>query len=442
MTDVSEKRGLRRDVRAAIRLAVQSGLPIWDAITPTDLWRVERPTGNGGSEILLESRKGGKAFVEMSHALEGQPEFVAARSLVLEVQPELSGWIGSAHHGRALDFGNVVAHLIARMQGACDDRPGDTLDGLLDELDTLLRTRSVGFSVVEPLQGVHVEPFSEELALGAGIVLRCLSDAEVEGFLSHDATVEGMAPLFGGLLVALEARFEAPLLLDVREMGTAPRSDALADALGALDSALCALHCFKAGSAGVVFQAIRSRQRALPGLDGTRLLPPLSSLATHYTLEHAELDDLERFAQHFFASQLPELRLAASRLRDAELRPWPRDAIVDAFVGIEALLNPSGAGELSFRIAMNYATLGLDDDSYTRYRRLRDLYKVRSKIVHGAKEADKYLVDGAYLAQGEIASKAKAVLRDVIKHIVGSPDLKDLNSLDDEVWEARYFPGT
>lgn len=362
--------------------------------------------------------------------------------MALEVQPELSGWIGTAHHGRALDFGNVVTHLIAQAQGGCDDRPGDTLDDLLDELDTMLRTRSVGFSIVEPLQGVHAEPFSEELAFGADVVLRCLTGTEVEDFLSHDATVQRMAPLFGGLLVALEAKFESPLLLDVREMDTAARSDALGDSLGVLDSALCALHCFKAGSAGVLYQAIRSHQRALPGLDGTRLLPPLSSLATHYTLEHAELDDLERFAQRFCASQLPELRLAASRLRDAELRPWPRDAIADAFVGIEALLNPSGAGELSFRIAMNYATLGLEDDSYTRYRGLRDLYKVRSKIVHGAREADTYPVDGAYLAQGDIASKAKTVLRDVIKHIVSCPDLRDRSSLDDAVWEARLFPRT
>jgi hypothetical protein len=58
-----------------------------------------------------------------------------------------------------------------------------------------------------------------------------------------------------------------------------------------------------------------------------------------------EFGELERFAQDLSGARLPELRPAASRLRDAELRPLPRDAIVDAFVGIEALLNPAKDSE-------------------------------------------------------------------------------------------------
>ncbi len=346
MTVVPTNQGLRPNVREAIRLAVLSALPIWEALPPTDLWRVERPTGQGSSEIMLEPRRGVNAFIQMDRTLQALPEFVAARDLVHEVQPELSGWVGTAFHGRALQFSNVVNNLVIQTQKYCGERPGDALEGLLDELDDLLRTRLVRFAIVEPLEGILVQPFSDELKLGEGVVLRCLRDDEIEDFLSHDATSRGIAPLFGSLLVALEARFETPLLLDVQEMDTVPRRDELSGPLRALDSAVCALHCFKAGSAGVVFQAFRPQQKALPGLDGSYFLPPLPSTAAHYALEHVEFGELERFAQDLSGARLPELRLAASRLRDAELRPLPRDAIVDAFVGIEALLNPAKDSEL------------------------------------------------------------------------------------------------
>jgi hypothetical protein len=303
----------------------------------------------------------------------------------------------------------------------------------------LLKTRRVQFSILAPLQGIIVDSFNEMVALGPGAVLRYLHDDEIEQICSADALNPTLVPRLGGMLVALEAPFDSPLFLNASEMHQVPKREGLDSALRAIDSAHCALHCFKDGAARILFQAIRPHVRALPGLDGSYMILPSSRIASAYHLERKDLAELARFAEAYTAAQLPELRLAASRLRDAELRPSPRDAVVDAFVGIEALLNPFADGELSFRLAMNYATFGPPTERHGRYRKLRDLYKVRSRIVHGAKEGDTYKLDDRTYSLYEISNLSKALLREVIREFVDNQALRSLPSLSAKFWEDRYF---
>jgi hypothetical protein len=375
----------------------------------------------------------------MSRALESDPEFVAARDLVLRVQPELSGWIGSSQGGVALQFSSVVVNLVAQLDKLAPEHPEKALEELLDELDHLLRTRTVEFAVLAPLQSVIAEPFDRAVLLGPGVLLRCLRDSEVEELSSNDVLTPTLAPRLGGLLVALEANFESPLFLSFSEMNQGLQRGGIDAALRAVDSAHCILHSFKAGAARILFQAIRPHARALPGLGGSFLIPPSDVLASAYTLEQNALDELERFAKFYADAQLPELKLGASRLRDAELRSSPRDAIVDAFVGIEALLNPFSEGELSFRLAMNYATFGPSEERHARYRKLRDLYSVRNRIVHGAKEGDGYRIGGQTCSLYEVSQMTKALLREVIRGFIDDPALRTVDSLNAAFWEGRYF---
>jgi hypothetical protein len=439
MTIHEAHKGLHPEIREAIRNSVLSAVPLWNSLPPTDLWRIERPTGAGGSEISLEPKRGVKAFIAMSRALASEPDFIAARDLVLKLQPELSGWIGSSQGGVALQFDSVVINLVAQLEKHAPDQPGKALEELLDELDNLLRTRRVRFSVLAPLQGVIIDSFTEVVVLGPSVVLRCLRDAEIEELCSNDVLAPTLAPRFGGLLVALEASFESSLFLRASEMNQGLQRDGIDAALRAIDSAQCVLHSFKPGAARIVFEAIRPHARALPGLGGSYLIPPSSMLAAAYPLEKRDIAELERFAKAYTDVQLPELKLAASRLRDSELRPSPRDAIVDAFVGIEALLNPFSDGELSFRLAMNYSTFGPVEERHARYRKLRDLYKVRNRIVHGAKEGDVHKVDGQTYPLYEISQMSKALLREVIKGFVDDQALRSLPALSAAFWEDRHF---
>ena len=61
----------------------------------------------------------------------------------------------------------------------------------------------------------------------------------------------------------------------------------------------------------------------------------------------------------------------------------PVDALLDAAIGLEVLLNPFDSAELAFRAALNYAFLGSTEERRTRFDRLRSIQKVRNKVVHG-----------------------------------------------------------
>ena len=315
---------LHPEIREAIRKSVFSAIPVWNSLPPIDLWRIERPTGAGGGVISLEPKKGAKTFIAMSRALASEPNFLAARDIVLRLQPELSGWIGSSLGGVALEVDSVVINLVAQLEKLASDQPEKALEELLDELDHLLKTRRVKFSVLAPLQGIIIDSFTEVVVLGSNIVLRCLRDSEIEELSSNDVLTTAIAPRFGGLRVALEANFESPLFLCASEMNQGLQREGIDAALHAIDSAQCVLHSFKPGAARIVFEAILPHARSLPGLDGSYLVPPSSILGVAYPLEKRDLSEIERFAKAYNEVQLPELKLAASRLRDSELRPSPR----------------------------------------------------------------------------------------------------------------------
>ncbi len=73
------------------------------------------------------------------------------------------------------------------------------------------------------------------------------------------------------------------------------------------------------------------------------------------------------------------------------------------------------------------------------YRKLRDHYKVRNRIVHGAKEGDVHKVDGQTYSLYEVSQMSKALLREVIKGFVDDEALRSLPSLSAVFWEDRHF---
>lgn len=116
----------------------------------------------------------------------------------------------------------------------------------------------------------------------------------------------------------------------------------------------------------------------------------------------------------------------------------PVDALLDAVIGLEALLNPNDYSELSFRVALNYAFLGLVTDRRVRYERVRDIQKVRNRVVHGglnlqSKEAP--LIH-------EQAIVAKSCLRNAIQCFLFDDSLAGNRKLDVDFWLDRVLPPT
>jgi hypothetical protein len=112
----------------------------------------------------------------------------------------------------------------------------------------------------------------------------------------------------------------------------------------------------------------------------------------------------------------------------------PIDSIIDAMIGLESLLlnkkgNDGATGELTYRFSMNYATLF--NAEQREYRRIlaRDVYSIRSRIVHGDEpDMDKMQIGGEKMNLGQLADKVKDMLRYTLNFLIELPAKNNFNS--------------
>lgn len=81
----------------------------------------------------------------------------------------------------------------------------------------------------------------------------------------------------------------------------------------------------------------------------------------------------------------PELNIVCTRFNLGIGKPSKNDALLDLVVGLEALYLPDVGGELSYRLRMRCSRhLGESvTEIHEIFSKLNDLYKMRSKLVHG-----------------------------------------------------------
>src|ERR1039458_5963894 len=155
-----------------------------------------------------------------------------------------------------------------------------------------------------------------------------------------------------------------------------------------LDKAILCLRTFKEGFVGYQWVDMKFIKFCPLGLGSYgshfKNVPP-----GVYNLSDEEVRVLPNYAQNIFALSESALETACARLSDAEARYRPQDQILDAVVGMEALLL-AGLGkedrrsELKYRFSMNYSTLvDSPKERCLAYKVAKDLYDHRSAIAHG-----------------------------------------------------------
>jgi hypothetical protein len=210
-----------------------------------------------------------------------------------------------------------------------------------------------------------------------------------------------------------------------------------------LDKAILCLRTFKEGFVGYQWVDLKFVKFCPLGLGSYgsiyRNVPPGA-----YNLSNEEVRALPDFARNIFELSESALEIACARLADAEARFRSQDQILDAVVGMEALLL-AGLGkedrrsELKYRFSMNYSTLfNSPQERWCAYNVAKDLYDHRSAIAHGGELDIKQLrVGGEKLNLHETAKRAKDTLRMVIKHFL--PFAKSAPYKKSRFWEQRYF---
>jgi hypothetical protein len=159
-------------------------------------------------------------------------------------------------------------------------------------------------------------------------------------------------------------------------------------------------------------------------------------------LTDAELPSLFAYARLFDVPPPKALEVALTRLSFATTRTDPRDRLIDAVIGLEAVLlaaiSSTERGETSFRFRLNFAMLDTDPRTRTaRYRLARDLYNLRSSLAHGGHTGDQARVGGRDIPTREAADVACEQLRATIARLLPLNAAHPYTEMD--FWTNRYF---
>jgi hypothetical protein len=221
-----------------------------------------------------------------------------------------------------------------------------------------------------------------------------------------------------------------------------PLSDPYADLHEKLTRAILALRTFKKGRVG--YETIHLRPRYFcPYLFQDRIGGLEYVPMGQYGLSAAEVQPFQDHARLVFADLHPSLEIACSRLGDAETRLKPRDAIMDAVIGLEAMLLAQAGkeqyrGEMRYRFSLNYSSLSEGpEDRRRNFYTARSLYDLRSTIAHGGQTKEQVSIGSDTLTLYQAADFACETLRAAIKRFL--PGGKAPEYLAQHFWEDAYF---
>ena len=174
------------------------------------------------------------------------------------------------------------------------------------------------------------------------------------------------------------------------------------------DKVRLGLHLFKEGRFSVIplrtFQ-LEPFERMMSGFGGLRTWG--SRRGEHYSLSSDEFEELNEFWQQYqevVDQDNHYLQLPGRRLDTSAARAQAQDAIVDYVIGLEGLLSTaSERTEIRYRFAVRGSVILAEkpDQRPLLFRQLKNLYDLRSAIVHGGTPTKEDLE--AALSLGETA---------------------------------------
>lgn len=149
------------------------------------------------------------------------------------------------------------------------------------------------------------------------------------------------------------------------------------------------------------------------------------------TLTKADAKSIGQLYSALLECEQPQIGIAIKRLNSCYLRDNDEDTIIDACIGLEALLSDGDGNEMTHKLALRFAALkklGNEDVSLT-FKEVKEIYAVRSSIVHGGRRSKK----GNKMSHEEAAKKAVAFLSDCIKALLENRDFLDPKEIDNKL---------
>jgi hypothetical protein len=384
-------------------------------------------------EILIaadeELKQAGKPFAE---------SFLARH-------PEYNGMVGlgryfSQNLGHDVTFilRSAIGHLWTKYERF--DLDESAVDSLVNEFEAFVDKPTVQFLFRSQL--LNFKTPGDSIDLPEGLRIRRMTQSEVSALHGGPQEALGMIRprVLGVHEFCIEGETEVPKVFGDPKEGDQPAKDRVK---ASLDRAILCLRTFKEGVVGydyVRFYPLTFSPLGLPAFGYGDLYIPFGN----YALDVEEYGSLTEHAKMVFASSDSSMEMACSRLADAEMRTKPQDRLVDAVIGMEALLlaglaNEDRKGELKFRFSLHYSTLfQTPEERHRALRVAKHLYDLRSTVAHGSTLGDKeYPVGDEKLKLPEAAKRASETLRLLVMHFL--PYAKQAPYKKHEFWERSYF---
>jgi hypothetical protein len=271
--------------------------------------------------------------------------------------------------------------------------------------------------------------------------IRRMNGLEFSEIYGHSFSREGSLyeMNYGPHDFVLEGEFEEARV-DFSERDISSKSVIKDQASPIIDKVILGLRTFKSGYIG--YNWVRFKPIGLCPLAMRQARARTNHLHTpagQYRILADEVELLEDHLQKVLPDLHESLTISCNRLSDAEARVHPQDRLLDAVIGLEALLLAGDQqGELKFRFSLNYSTLfDTPQERSKRFQIAKDIYNLRSTIAHGGKLKSMYKVGDRNLLLDDAANEACQILRDVIKYFL-SCEYK-LPYREPKFWENGYF---
>ena len=359
--------------------------------------------------------------------------------------PEHLGLVGRSGSLLRLEASLLLDRLIHEVwsRHASLDVSSEAIDSLVEEFGSFVDDTQVRVSYCAPIVNLRIQPSVAEIPILPGVTIKHLSDADVTDLHGGRADVGMLSPTRGPHAIsaiteyAFVGEFDEPKRFEGDGVGS---SQAYEEMQGRLRQAVLALRSFKSGPVG--YRELHMKPIGFSPLPrctvghGAEHIP-----SGRYVLCAEQVDSLRAHARQIAASLHPALSLAISRLSDAEVRISARDKLIDAVIGLDAVLLPEGnRQELRYRFAMNYASLAdAPEEKLSRFGAARDIYDSRSTLAHGRHiEDDKLVPVGEHkVTLSRAAETACEMLREVVKHFLPKGHEPDFS--DQQYWERELF---
>jgi hypothetical protein len=435
---------MENEIKLALKQAILKSLPIFHKLSSQyqESNLIWSKRGDSGWQGIYEQRT---SIHEVFMAAENQLQEAARdfANLFFSTYPDYgegklvgcSFGSGQLAHDKASILKKVIGYLWDRHETFdCSEK---CVDVIVNEFAEFIDSPTIRICFQSQLQNYQMA--ASRLQLAENLVIRRLDPREISAFYNrfglhrrhdfigiHEFVVEGelnVVKILSGKPIVADSSFDF-----VRAQ---------------LDTAVRCLRTFKEGYVGTDWFHLKF-VKFCPldvGSYGSwdRFVPP-----GIYQISNDEIEALCGHSKNIFNLSEPAMETACARLTDAEARFRPQDQILDAVIGMEALLlaglpKEERRNELKYRFSLNYSSLfELPEERWRAYKIAKDFYDLRSAIAHGSHSAKKdNRVGEEKLNDHETAKRAKNALRFLIKRFL--PQSNTPPYKDPFFWEQAYF---